>query len=210
MTGTEFERALGFLKGLADETRLRLLGILAGGERSVEELAALVGVKAPTVSHHLVILKNLGLVKMEAQGNTHLYRFDAEALRRLGREFVTPDAVASLSPPVAEGAWEQKVLRDFMEGDQIRQWPVRLKKRLVILEWLAGRFEAGRRYREKEVNEILKAHHPDFATLRRELVDFHFMTRENGVYWLLDAAARRTGDQPMRGAEPAAGDPTLP
>ncbi len=185
MTERDFERALSFLKGLADETRLRIVGILANGERTVEELAALLSVKAPTVSHHLGILRELDLVAMEREGNSHVYRFVPETLRRLGREVICPRMVASLGTAVDQAAWERRVLRDFMDGESIRQIPVRQKKRLVILKWLSRKFEPGARYPERAINEMLKVHHPDYATLRRELVDHRFMARQNGVYWLL-------------------------
>jgi hypothetical protein len=55
-----------------------------------------------------------------------------------------------------------------------------------VLTWLAGRFEPGRRYAEREVNEIIKRHHEDSATLRRELIDGGWMEREDGVYWLVE------------------------
>jgi len=45
------------------------------------------------------------------------------------------------------------------------------------------RFETGRRYPEKEVNAIISRHHPDFATLRRELIGARLMRRESGIYW---------------------------
>ena len=44
---------LRFFKCLANENRLKLLGLLADQERSVEELSALLDLKEPTVSHHL-------------------------------------------------------------------------------------------------------------------------------------------------------------
>jgi hypothetical protein len=35
------------------------------------------------------------------------------------------------------------------------------------------------------VNEIIAQHHPDYATLRRLMVDYGFMAREKGIYWRL-------------------------
>jgi hypothetical protein len=52
------------------------------------------------------------------------------------------------------------------------------------VHWLAGKFEPGVRYSEKEVNEIIKRHHEDYALFRREMVDAHLMQREAGIYWL--------------------------
>ena len=64
--------------------------------------------------------------------------------------------------------------------------PASRKKRDVILDWLADRFEHGVRYPEPELNTIIKRHHPDSATLRRELIGGRWMAREAGVYWRLE------------------------
>ena len=176
---------LRFFKALADESRLRLLGVLAERERSVEELAALLNLKAPTVSHHLNKLKQLGLVRMRAEGTTHLYALDGEALRTMSKDVLTPEKMVSLVDDVEGEAWERKVLKDFFEGERLKEIPASRKKRLVVLKWLAGRFEPGRPYSEREVNEVIKRHHPDAATLRRELIAARhpLMRRERSVYW---------------------------
>lgn len=183
MTGPELELMVNVFKALADESRLRMLGLMAERERSVEELAALLDLKGPTVSHHLARLKGLGLVTMRLEGNTHHYRLDGEALRALNRDLLTPDKLVRATSDVAGEAWEQKVLRDFFEGERLKEIPASRKKREVVLRWLTGRFEHDRRYPEKEVNALLGVHHPDFATLRRELVGADLLRRESGVYW---------------------------
>src|SRR5215203_4467166 len=77
---------LAYFKALADESRLRLAGLLATAERSVEELATLLELRPPTVSHHLAKLRAVGLVKMRSDGTSHLYRLDGDALRRFSRQ----------------------------------------------------------------------------------------------------------------------------
>lgn len=72
-----------------------------------------------------------------------------------------------------------------MAGDRLKEIPASRKKRLVILKWLASQFEAGVNYSELLVNEIIKRYHPECATLRRELIGYQLMQRENGVYWPL-------------------------
>lgn len=47
---------------------------------------------------------------------------------------------------------------------------------------LAGRFEKGVDYTEREVNDFLGGYHDDYASLRRYLVDEGFLTRAAGVY----------------------------
>ena len=61
--------------------------------------------------------------------------------------------------------------------------PARPATRLIVLRWLAERFEPGRRYTEREVNDLLRASHPDHAMLRRYLVDHGLLERDHGVYW---------------------------
>lgn len=73
------------------------------------------------------------------------------------------------------------------EQGRIKMWPQRKKKRelqLNILRYMACQFELDRVYTEREVNDILKAHHTfeDWAILRRELVELGWMSREaNGT-----------------------------
>ena len=179
---------LQVFKALADESRLRIVGLLAVDERSVDELAAHLGLKAPTISHHLATLKNAGLVAMRPAGTTHLYRFLPERLRQLNRE-LAPERLA-ITETVVGDAWERKVLDAFLEPGagpadppRIKAVPAGERKRLVLLRWLADRFEPHRRYPEPEVNILLALHHPDYASWRRYLVDSGLMDRGEGVYW---------------------------
>lgn len=81
----EFRVLVTGLKSLADRTRLRILGLVAIEERSVEELAVLLGVTPPTISWHLAQLKESGLVQMRVEGTTHLYRVNRQGLRRIDK-----------------------------------------------------------------------------------------------------------------------------
>src|SRR3954452_18439403 len=79
---------------------------------------------------------------------------------------------------------DERVLANFLGHDgRLRTIPSKLSKLLVVLDHLAQEFEPGRRYAESEVNEVLQRFHPDFAALRRYLVENDFMTREDSVYW---------------------------
>ena len=184
----DLQTLLVYLKTLADQTRLRILGLLAAEKRSVEELAALLDLKPSTVSWHLARLKEIGLVEMRAQGNTHIYRMNGKGLGRVNKLLAAPERVVMIGDVEAD-AWERKVLRDFLEDGRLREIPAYQKKRRIILRWLASQFEAGRVYPESEVNEIIQRHHPDTATLRRELVSEKLMAREHGIYWRIPPAA---------------------
>ena len=79
---------------------------------------------------------------------------------------------------------DDRVLANFMGADgRLRTIPTKLSKLTVVLDRLAQEFEPGRTYPEAEVNEMLRRFHPDFAALRRYLVENGFMTREDNVYW---------------------------
>jgi len=183
MSQADMELALQFLKAIADGTRLKILGILAQSERSVEELAALLDVKPPTVSHHLNKLRDIQLVQMRPEGNTHYYSFRPDSLIRLNKELLTPERLVTFVDTSSTDAWARKVLRDFLNGEELKEIPASRKKRLVVLKWLVNDFDTDRRYTETEVNELIKRHHPDFATLRREFIGNQLMDRADGYYW---------------------------
>jgi DNA-binding transcriptional ArsR family regulator len=182
MNNEQFQILLRFLKALADESRLKILGILANQECSVEELAVLLQLKEPTVSHHLAKLKELNLVTMRPEGNTRLYQLNNQALQSIGQEIAKPETIASLAEDVDTEAWESKVLSTYVEGDCLKEIPISRKKRLVILKWLASKFEIGVNYSENTMNEIIQQYHPDSNTLSRDLVGYQFMQIDNEIY----------------------------
>lgn len=68
----------------------------------------------------------------------------------------------------------------------LKALPVRQKRKLVLLQLIAAQFEAGRRYDEKEINVAIRPIYPDFATIRRYLIEYGFMARtpSGSAYWL--------------------------
>ncbi len=183
MDETHLETLLNFFKVLANENRLKILGILSTRECSVEELATLLSVKEPTISHHLNHLKSLNLVDLSIIGNDHLYRLNAVVLQAMNKEIFAQEKLPFLAEDVDYTAYERKVLSTFLDGERITAIPSGYKKRMVIYSWLAEKFEFDKQYQEQEVNTIISEHHPDYASFRRDLVDLGFMARERGMYW---------------------------
>jgi ArsR family transcriptional regulator len=73
---------------IAEPARLRLLSIIAaspGGEACVCDLTDLLDLSQPTVSHHLRVLQDAGLVEREQRGRWAFYRLPPDSLRLLGR-----------------------------------------------------------------------------------------------------------------------------
>jgi len=158
MEKEQFQTLLRFFKALADESRLKIVGILANQECSVEELAVLLQLKEPTVSHHLAKLKELNLVTMRPEGNSRLYQLDSNVLQSISKQIFTPEQIDSLINDVDTEAWENKVLKNYFDGDvfdnscvqHLKEIPASRKKRLVILKWLANRFEIGIQYQSAQ------------------------------------------------------------
>lgn len=182
MSDREFELLLSFFRVLGHESRLKIVGILAQGETSVSDLATLVELKEPTVSHHLARLSEVGLVQRRVEGTTHYYRLDPKRLEELARRVYSKEGMEAIASPVDQDTFERKVLHAFTEGTKLLQIPATRKKRLVVLRWLLEDFEPDRDYPEAEINEKLLGHHWDSATLRREFIMNGMMTRERGIY----------------------------
>jgi hypothetical protein len=176
------EIMLQFCKAMADESRLKIVGLLSTTEHSVQQLASILELKEPTVSHHLAVLKQLDLVRLRADGNFRWYRLNEEVLGKISRAVFSRDSIAGLAVSAEARSSERKILDNFVDGDRLIEIPVSYKKRLVILKWLIGFFEPGISYAESQVNAILKLHHQDCATLRREMIGCGMLARDKGVY----------------------------
>ena len=81
-------------------------------------------------------------------------------------------------------------LRVFLRDGMIESIPAKRSKRLLLLAEVAQAFEPGVRYSEREVNHVLGALHPDYAALRRYLVDEQLMDRVGGEYWRIGGPVR--------------------
>ena len=81
----------------------------------------------------------------------------------------------------ARAEQERLVARLFTDG-RIARVPAKRKVRAAVLLEVVRRFESGRVYSEREVNDVLLGVHEDFAYLRRELVNYRYLEREDGRY----------------------------
>src|ERR1700754_3582724 len=66
---------------VAEPRRRRILDLLAGGERSVSDLVASLGLAQPLVSKHLRVLREIGLVRVRNEGRQRMYTLDARPLQ---------------------------------------------------------------------------------------------------------------------------------
>lgn len=82
---------------------------------------------------------------------------------------------------------KDEVLKRYLDTNGVvKTWPGKAKNRLVILAYLASKFEAGKQYSEQEVNLILMKYLDDYITRRRDLIEYHFLSRtdDGRFYWV--------------------------
>lgn len=90
MSAEQAEHVAGLLKALSDPIRLRLMSIIAAAEETcVCDLTAPFAVSQPTISHHLKVLREAGLVECERRGTWVWYRAQREALDAVGALFTS-------------------------------------------------------------------------------------------------------------------------
>ena len=180
------EELVTFFKALADSNRLKIVGLLAEKSYSVEELAALLKLKPSTVSHHLSRLTKAGLVSMTSESYYSVYQLDRSTLEEKSRSLFSQEELSTVASEVDADAYDNKVVKDFTKRDgSLKTIPAQRKKLEAVLRHVVKSFDVGKRYSEKQVNEILSNHHEDTATLRRELIGYKLMEREGGggEYW---------------------------
>lgn len=180
------EELVTFFKALADANRLKIVGLLAEKTYSVEELAALLKLKPSTVSHHLSRLAEAELVTSRRESYYTVYQLNKKVLEEKSRSMFSRTELSSVAAGVDVDAYDNKVIQDFSRRDgSLKTLPSQRKKFEAILRYVVKSFDAGKRYSEKRVNEILAGFHEDTALLRRELVGAGLMKREGGggEYW---------------------------
>ncbi len=156
---------------LSEEKRLKVVAALALGARSLDEICKTTGLEERLAGKSLGQLTDGGLVEGDPNSG---YRLRAEMFREAAR-----------GPSGRGGDVLAGVARDG-------RLPRARHERLAVLEKLAELFEQEQRYAETEVNARLSRVNPDYAFLRRCLIDEGLMQRANEsaeggrtvvVYW---------------------------
>ena len=172
-------------KALGHPVRLLILNLVKMKPRHGEELAAILNLNAATISHHLSKLTDAGLLTSQKDQYYQIYSLNRTMLDKALSDVVFMPQ-AGIKAQVEEDAYRDKVLRTFIKHGRLTALPAQLKKQAVILEHLVEEFEPDRTYTEPEVNQILVEFNDDVAELRRKMVDYGLMNRENGIYWRIN------------------------
>jgi predicted transcriptional regulator len=180
------QELLQLFKALADANRLKIVGLLALGELSVEQLAGMLDLSPSTVSHHLSKLAEAGLVSACAESYYNIYRLEKANLEKVARLLLDQEELSQAAAGVNLQGYDRKIWMNYVTRDgQLKEIPAQRKKLEAILRQLVQEFQPGVQYSEREVNQILGKFHPDTASLRRELVGYGLLGRDphGERYW---------------------------
>jgi DNA-binding CsgD family transcriptional regulator len=163
------------LHALANPERLRILALIADSGLTSTEIADRLGCDGDVIAAHLAILGKAGLVSTERTGHERRVRLDRDRLSALA---ITTEP----EPVVAPDESIPQSVRQFFRDGRLTTLPAKRSRYLELLAYLVLDFQIDRAYPEADINAILLRRHEDFATLRRDLVDFGYMTRASGIY----------------------------
>lgn len=172
--------------GLTDHQN-RLLRLFYQGKSDTEIQKELGIGSSSTVRNHRFVLK-------EKERQAKIFLVLMELLReknRSSQDFIDFHQTATMIDDrynIIEEERNTILTKFFPEGinGALKSFPQKEKQRLVVLQVIARRFEHGKIYDEKQVNQLLSEVYDDYAILRRYLVEYGFMDRKSdgSQYWL--------------------------
>ena len=181
----------GPASALADDTRLRILELLAAHEElRAQEIIAQLDASQSTVSRHLKQLSSAQFITEKRAGDANkIYRLNrarvSEFAHTLTMLLSTENAKLVLNDVRLE---QPEALRPYLNRDGlITQWPAKWTAKKIVLDYLITKFAEDTQYKETEVNEIINQWHTyeDPVYLRRALVDSGLLKRtsDGRQYW---------------------------
>ncbi|MDD2853561.1 MAG: metalloregulator ArsR/SmtB family transcription factor [Desulfuromonadaceae bacterium] len=182
------EQSIAIMKALADQSRLAIINSLLERSQYVEEIAKRHGLAPSTVSFHLRKLEQAGLVSSRKEQYYVVIQANDAIFDTTLREIVSAPAVGRELQDGRMEEYRRKVLETFFRHGMLDKLPTQHKKRLIVLEQFASRFEPEQRYSEQEVTGLIMPLFDDYCTIRRLLVDEGLIRREGATYWLEEKA----------------------
>ena len=91
---------LEFFKALADANRLKIIGLLAQDEYTVEEMAEILALRPSTVSHHMTRLSKAGLVSARSESYYNVYRLETDMLESMSQRILARETLPAVTAEV--------------------------------------------------------------------------------------------------------------
>lgn len=169
-------------KALSDNSRLRIINSLMIEPMYVELLAERLELSTSTISFHLKKLMDVDIVSSKKEQYYMVYSLNKEVLDIKLKDLIVDNRNEGELLKQREENYRKKVLDSFFKYNKLKSIPVQNKKKEIVLEKIVESFEMDRIYSEKEVNIIIADYHDDFCTIRRDLIEFKLMERNDGKY----------------------------
>jgi hypothetical protein len=169
---------------LLDTDRLRIAGVLANGPSNRMDLERATGIPHRELLRHLDSLQSFGIIKLQdpaPRDPDHYSPYELNAATfRAARQAMGKYKGVRKRPSDSR----ELTLETFMPDGKLTAFPLKQAQLLVILDTVSARFDAEKQYTEREVNAVLAEITDDFATLRRDLVDYGYLSRtsDGSVY----------------------------
>jgi hypothetical protein len=176
-------QSIAIMKALADPSRVAIVNSLLERAQYVEELAERHALAPSTVSFHLKKLQQTGLVSSRKEQYYTVFQANEAVFDTTLREIVSVPPVGKELQDGRMEEYRRKVMHGFFCNGRLEKLPAQHKKRLIVLEQFALRFEPARRYTEQEVTGLLTPLFDDYCTIRRLLVDEGLIRRDGTSYW---------------------------
>jgi DNA-binding transcriptional regulator YhcF (GntR family) len=177
------EQSIAIMKALADRSRIAIANSLLEQPQYVEEIARRHALAPSTVSFHLRKLERAGLVTSRKEQYYTVFRANDEMFSATLRDIVSSPTAGKELQDERMGEYRRKVVESFFRDGRLEKLPAQHKKRLIVLDRFAARFEPGRRYTEQEVTGLITPLFDDYCTVRRLLVDEGVICRDGAAYW---------------------------
>ncbi|MCY6960102.1 DUF2087 domain-containing protein [Clostridium brassicae] len=175
--------------GLSDIQR-EVLTLMSQG-LSDKEVAIKLGVAQSTIRNHRYKLRQkekqakifLALMELLSKNtNEKISKLEKEVICDAHKTATTLDDRYNITDKEKED-----IIKIYMNDEgALKSYPSKAKKKIIILEEIVKNFSKGKTYSEKEINRVLKRIYEDYATIRRELIEYGFIERTNDCnsYWV--------------------------
>ena len=194
----EITESLQVIKALGDASRLTLVQALHEPQ-CVEELAQRCNLAPSTVCFHLGKLEKAGVIRKRREQYYAVYTLNDKIFDKSLRELTSFRNAEEYVQGERVRRYRAKVLKAFMKNGRVIRIPSQYKKRLIVLREILLKFIPDRKYKEREVDDVIGEICDDYATIRRAFIDEGMMVRDRDNYQLATRPEKTTAVNIVKG-----------
>lgn len=125
----QLDRIVNFHKTIGDKTRIRIISLLKAGPLHGQAIAGKLGLKPPTISHHLSKLKEIDIVYQRRDKNTIYFYLNKDKLERMALEIIRIGDEEMCERFDITDEEKSKVIKNFIDGNgKLKALPAQRKR----------------------------------------------------------------------------------